>query len=240
MPVDSEHSAVWQCLAGEKYSEIKKIILTASGGPFRKLSKDKFKDITIKDALNHPNWDMGNKITIDSATMMNKGFEVIEAKWLFNIDSQYIDILIHPQSIVHSLVEFKDTSIKAQLGFPDMKIPINYALNYPSHFNCELDSLDLSKISDLTFEKPDLLKFKCIKLAYDSTLSGGTSPSILNIANDISVGLFLDKKINFLDIPKLVELCLEKHNYISRPTLEEIIGQIEWTQKFINTNLKDI
>ena len=240
LPVDSEHSAVWQCLAGEKYSEIKKIILTASGGPFRKLSKDKFKDITIKDALNHPNWDMGNKITIDSATMMNKGFEVIEAKWLFNIDSQYIDILIHPQSIVHSLVEFKDTSIKAQLGFPDMKIPINYALNYPSHFNCELDSLDLSKISDLTFEKPDLLKFKCIKLAYDSTLSGGTSPSILNIANDISVGLFLDKKINFLDIPKLVELCLEKHNYISRPTLEEIIGQIEWTQKFINTNLKDI
>ena len=240
LPVDSEHSAVWQCLAGEKYSEIKKIILTASGGPFRKLSKDKFKDITIKDALNHPNWDMGNKITIDSATMMNKGFEVIEAKWLFNIDSQYIDILIHPQSIVHSLVEFKDTSIKAQLGFPDMKIPINYALNYPSHFNCELDSLDLSKISDLTFEKPDLLKFKCIKLAYDSTLSGGTSPSILNIANDMSVGLFLDKKINFLDIPKLVELCLEKHNYISRPTLEEIIGQIEWTQKFINTNLKDI
>ncbi len=240
LPVDSEHSAVWQCLAGEKYSEIKKIILTASGGPFRKLSKDKFKDITIKDALNHPNWDMGNKITIDSATMMNKGFEVIEAKWLFNIDSQYIDILIHPQSIVHSLVEFKDTSIKAQLGFPDMKIPINYALNYPSHFNCELDSLDLSKISDLTFEKPDLLKFRCIKLAYDSTLSGGTSPSILNIANDMSVGLFLDKKINFLDIPKLVELCLEKHNYISRPTLEEIIGQIEWTQKFINTNLKDI
>ena len=240
LPVDSEHSAIWQCLAGEKHSEIKKIILTASGGPFRNLTKDKFKNITIKDALNHPNWDMGNKITIDSATMMNKGFEVIETKWLFNINSQDIDILVHPQSIIHSLVEFKDTSIKAQLGIPDMKIPINYALNYPSHVNLELDSLDLSEISSLTFEKPDLLKFKCIQLAHDSIESGGTSPSVLNIANDISVGLFLDKKISFLDIPKLIELCLEKHNYISKPNLDEIINQIEWTQNFIDSNLKDI
>ena len=240
LPVDSEHSAIWQCLAGEKHSEIKKIILTASGGPFRNLTKDKFKNITIKDALNHPNWDMGNKITIDSATMMNKGFEVIETKWLFNINSQDIDILVHPQSIIHSLVEFKDTSIKAQLGIPDMKIPINYALNYPSHTNLELDSLDLSEISSLTFEKPDLLKFKCIQLAHDSIESGGTSPSVLNIANDISVGLFLDKKISFLDIPKLIELCLEKHNYISKPNLDEIINQIDWTQNFIDSNLKDI
>ena len=240
LPVDSEHSAIWQCLAGEKHSEIKKIILTASGGPFRNLTKDKFKNITIKDALNHPNWDMGNKITIDSATMMNKGFEVIETKWLFNINSQDIDILVHPQSIIHSLVEFKDTSIKAQLGIPDMKIPINYALNYPSHTNLKLDSLDLSEISNLTFEKPDLLKFKCIQLAHDSIESGGTSPSVLNIANDISVGLFLDKKISFLDIPKLIELCLEKHNYISKPNLDEIINQIEWTQNFIDSNLKDI
>jgi len=240
LPVDSEHSAIWQCLVGEKHSEIKKIILTASGGPFRNLTKDKFKNITIKDALNHPNWDMGNKITIDSATMMNKGFEVIETKWLFNINSQDIDILVHPQSIIHSLVEFKDTSIKAQLGIPDMKIPINYALNYPSHVNLELDSLDLSEISSLTFEKPDLLKFKCIQLAHDSIESGGTSPSVLNIANDISVGLFLDKKISFLDIPKLIELCLEKHNYISKPNLDEIINQIDWTQNFIDSNLKDI
>ena len=240
LPVDSEHSAIWQCLAGEKHSEIKKIILTASGGPFRNLTKDKFKNITIKDALNHPNWDMGNKITIDSATMMNKGFEVIETKWLFNINAQDIDILVHPQSIIHSLVEFKDTSIKAQLGIPDMKIPINYALNYPSHTNLELDSLDLSEISSLTFEKPDLLKFKCIQLAHDSIESGGTSPSVLNIANDISVGLFLDKKISFLDIPKLIELCLEKHNYISKPNLDEIINQIDWTQNFIDSNLKDI
>ena len=240
LPVDSEHSAIWQCLAGEKHSEIKKIILTASGGPFRELTKDKFKNITIKDALNHPNWDMGNKITIDSATMMNKGFEVIETKWLFNISAQDIDILVHPQSIIHSLVEFKDTSIKAQLGIPDMKIPINYALNYPSHVNLELDSLDLSEISSLTFEKPDLLKFKCIQLAHDSIESGGTSPSVLNIANDISVGLFLDKKISFLDIPKLIELCLEKHNYISKPNLDDIINQIEWTQNFIDSNLKDI
>lgn len=240
LPVDSEHSAIWQCLAGEKHSEIKKIILTASGGPFRDLTKDKFKNITIKDALNHPNWDMGNKITIDSATMMNKGFEVIETKWLFNINSQDIEILVHPQSIIHSLVEFKDTSIKAQLGIPDMKIPINYALNYPSHINIGLDSLDLSKISSLTFEKPDLLKFKCIQLAHESIESGGTSPSVLNIANDISVGLFLNKKISFLDIPKLIELCLEKHNYISKPNLDEIINQIEWTQNFIDSNLKDI
>jgi len=240
LPVDSEHSAIWQCLAGEKHSEIKKIILTASGGPFRDLTKDKFKNITIKDALNHPNWDMGNKITIDSATMMNKGFEVIETKWLFNINSQDIEILVHPQSIIHSLVEFKDTSIKAQLGIPDMKIPINYALNYPSHINIGLDSLDLSKISSLTFEKPDLLKFKCIQLAHESIESGGTYPSVLNIANDISVGLFLNKKISFLDIPKLIELCLEKHNYISKPNLDEIINQIEWTQNFIDSNLKDI
>ena len=240
LPVDSEHSAIWQCLAGEKHSEIKKIILTASGGPFRELTKDKFKNITIKDALNHPNWDMGNKITIDSATMMNKGFEVIETKWLFNISAQDIDILVHPQSIIHSLVEFKDTSVKAQLGFPDMKIPINYALNYPSHVNLELDSLDLSEISNLTFEKPDLLKFRCIQLAHDSIESGGTSPSVLNIANDISVGLFLNKKINFLDIPKLIELCLEKHDYISKPNLEDIINQIEWAQNFIDSNLKDI
>jgi len=239
LPVDSEHSAIWQCLVGEKFSEIKKIILTASGGPFRKLTKDKFNNITVKDALNHPNWNMGNKITIDSATMMNKGFEVIETKWLFNIESQNIDILVHPQSIIHSLVEFKDTSIKAQLGLPNMKIPINYAFNYPSHSSLGLDSLDLSKISNLTFEKPDISKFRCIKLAYNSIESGGTAPSVLNIANDISVGLFLDKKISFLDIPKLIELCLEKHNYINKPDLEDIVNQIEWTQNFIDSNLKN-
>ena len=234
LPVDSEHSAIWQCLCGEENSDIRKIILTASGGPFKKLSKDQFKGITIKDALNHPNWDMGNKITIDSATMMNKGFEVIETKWLFDIDAKNIDILVHPQSIVHSMVEFKDTSIKAQLGFPNMTIPINYALNYPSHSKLNLPSIDLSKISKLTFENPDIDKFRCIKLAYDSMELGGTSTSVLNIANDISVELFLDKKISFTDIPQIIELCIEKHDYINHPTLEDILGQIDWVKNYIN------
>ncbi len=234
LPVDSEHSAIWQCLSGEDTSEIRKIILTASGGPFRKLSKKQFQDITIKDALNHPNWDMGNKITIDSATMMNKGFEVIETKWLFNINAEDIAILVHPQSIVHSMVEFKDTSIKAQLGFPDMKIPINYALNYPSHSKLNLESLDLDKISELTFENPDLDKFRCIALAYDSMESGGTCTAILNIANDICVDLFLNKKIEFIDIPQIIESCIEKHDYINNPSLEDILGQIDWVKNYIN------
>ena len=234
LPIDSEHSAIWQCLHGETLSDLKKIILTASGGPFRKLSKDQFKNITVKDALNHPNWNMGNKITIDSATMMNKGFEVIEPKWLFNIDGKHIDILVHPQSIVHSMVEFQDTSIKAQLGYPDMKIPINYALNYPLHSKLDLPSLDLSKISKLTFKNPDFDKFRCIKLAYDSMESGGTSTSVLNIANDISVGLFLNKKISFIDIPEIIELCIEKHDYINNPSLEDILGQIDWVKNYIN------
>ena len=234
LPIDSEHSAIWQCLHGETLSDLKKIILTASGGPFRKLSKDQFKNITVKDALNHPNWNMGNKITIDSATMMNKGFEVIEPKWLFNIDGKHIDILVHPQSIVHSMVEFQDTSIKAQLGYPDMKIPINYALNYPLHSKLDLPSLDLSKISKLTFQNPDFDKFRCIKLAYDSMESGGTSTSVLNIANDISVGLFLNKKISFIDIPEIIELCIEKHDYINNPSLEDILGQIDWVKNYIN------
>jgi len=232
-PVDSEHSAIWQCLVGEDINDIQKIILTASGGPFRTLDINNFNKITIEDALNHPNWDMGNKITIDSATMMNKGFEIIEAKWFFDIHYSNIDILVHPESIIHSMVEFKDTSIKAQLGFPDMKIPINYALNYPSHSNLNLDSLDLSKISNLSFEKPDLNKFKCIKLAYDALKNGATYPSILNIANDFSVDLFLKEKISFLKIPELIDACLQAHNPILDPTLDDIYGQIEWVQNFI-------
>ena len=237
LPVDSEHSAIWQCLSGEDTSDIRKIILTASGGPFRKLSKKQFQDITIKGALNHPNWEMGNKITIDSATMMNKGFEVIETKWLFNINAEDIDILVHPQSIVHSMVEFEDTSIKAQLGFPDMKIPINYALNYPSHSKLNLKSLDLNQISELTFENPDLDKFRCIVLAYDSMESGGTCTAILNIANDICVDLFLNKKIEFIDIPQIIESCIEKHDYINNPSLEDILGQIDWVKNYINKRI---
>ena len=236
LPVDSEHSAIWQCLVGENDLDISRIILTASGGPFRTLDKNSFKSITVKDALNHPNWDMGNKITIDSATMMNKGFEVIETKWLFGISEDSIDILVHPQSIIHSMVEFKDTSIKAQLGFPDMKIPINYALHYPKHTKLNLKPLKLDLIGQLTFEKPDLNKFQCIQLAYNAMESGGTTPSILNIANDLSVDLFLNKKIQFTQIPELIELCITKHHYISKPKIDDIFDQINWVKNYINNN----
>jgi len=233
LPVDSEHSAIWQCLTGEDFNDIKKIILTASGGPFRTFNIDDFKKITVEDALNHPNWDMGDKITIDSATMMNKGFEVIEAKWLFDIEYFDIEILVHPESIIHSMVEFKDTSIKAQLGFPDMKIPINYALNYPLHSNLKLDSLDLSEIGKLSFEKPDTKKFRCIKLAYDALKSGGTYLPVLNIANDFAVDLFLRQKISFTEISNLIESCFEAHNFIENPSLDDIYGEVNWVENFI-------
>ena len=233
LPVDSEHSAIWQCLKGEAYTDIKKIILTASGGPFRTLNIDNFKKITVEDALNHPNWDMGNKITIDSATMMNKGFEVIEAKWLFDIKYSNIEILVHPESIIHSMVEFEDTSIKAQLGYPDMKVPINYALNYPLHSKLNLDSLDLSKIGSLSFYKANTEKFRCIKLAYDALEKGGTYLPILNIANDLAVDLFLKRKISFIEIPHLIESCFEAHDFIENPCLDDIYTQIDWVKEFI-------
>ena len=232
-PVDSEHSAIWQCLRGENKEDINKIILTASGGPFRKLKYEEFHNITVEDALNHPNWEMGNKITIDSATMMNKGFEVIETYWLFDIRSDKIDIIVHPQSIIHSMVEFKDKSIKAQLGTPDMKVPINYALNYPNHTVLDMPSLDFSNIDKLTFEKPDLIKFKCIDLAYQALKSGGTSTAVLNISNDIAVNLFLSKKIKFIDIPLIIEKAIEKHQHKTNPTLDDIYNLMDWTNKYI-------
>ena len=236
-PVDSEHSALWQCLVGESIDDIKKLILTASGGPFRELDVNKFSNITVEEALNHPNWAMGNKITIDSATMMNKGFEVIETFWLFNIDYEKIDIVVHPQSIIHSMVEFNDTSVKAQLGLPDMRVPINYAINFPKHTPLNIESLDLTKIKDLTFEKPDLEKFKCIQLAYDSLKTGGSSTAVLNISNDMAVELFLTKQIQFNDIPKLIEMSLEKHCHINSPTLEDIDSLVDWTHSFIRKEI---
>ena len=232
-PVDSEHSAIWQCLRGEEKDDINKIILTASGGPFRELEHEKFSNITVKDALNHPNWKMGNKITIDSATMMNKGFEVIETRWLFGLEGERIDVLVHPQSIIHSMVEFNDKSIKAQIGNPDMRIPINYALNYPNHSSLNMPSLDFSDIGKLTFEKPDLIKFKCIDLAYKALDSGGTSTAVLNIANDIAVNLFLSNKIKFIDIPVIIEKTIEKHEYLSSPTLDDIYNLMSWTNEYI-------
>jgi 1-deoxy-D-xylulose-5-phosphate reductoisomerase len=232
-PVDSEHSAIWQCLVGEKMDQVKRLILTGSGGPFRTLEKTKFTTITKAQALKHPNWSMGNKITIDSATMMNKGLEVIEARWLFNMGVENIDIVVHPQSIIHSMVEFNDGSVKAQLGVPDMKIPIQYAITYPNHVNVHWETMDLAKIGTLTFEEPDLEKFRCIQLAYDALRAGGSHPVVLNVANDTVVYAFLDDQINFVDIPTLIESALEAHPIVEHPDLNDIQELTTWTQQFV-------
>ena len=212
LPVDSEHSAIFQCLEGNKDRKIKRILLTASGGPFRGYSLDQLKSVTLEQALNHPKWSMGKKITVDSATMMNKGLEVIEAKWLFDVPADMIDIHIHPQSIVHSMVEFCDTSVIAQLGLPDMRIPISLALNYPDRLDYSGDSLDLFTTGkELTFEKPDRKVFKCIDLAYEAINQGGSYPVVMNGANEELVAMFLAGKINFLDIPNTIEKVMNAH-----------------------------
>ena len=223
LPIDSEHNAIFQSLEGNKPKDIEKIILTASGGSFLNTPIEKLKNVTPKDALNHPNWNMGKKITIDSATMMNKGLEVIEAKWLFNINLDKIEVLIHPESIVHSMVEYKDKSVIAQLGLPDMKVPISYVLNYPKRLKNNYKSLDLAEISTLNFSNPDLNKFPALKLAYKALEIGGTMPLVLNVANEIYVDKFLNKEINFLEIVKNVKKVMDKHNVINNPTLEDIL-----------------
>ena len=234
-PVDSEHSAIWQCLVGEDIKQVNKIILTGSGGPFRELPIEKFNTITLDQALNHPNWEMGKKITIDSATMMNKGLEVIEAQWLFNMPTEKIKIVIHPQSIIHSMVEFKDKSIKAQLGLPDMKIPIQYALTYPSHCETDWDELDLTEIQSLTFEKPDFIKFPCMKLAFDVLNTGGTAPAVLNVANEQAVYRFLNQEINFNEIPSIIEIACEKHEFVSDPSIDDILNIEKWSTDFVKS-----
>ena len=233
-PVDSEHSAIWQCMVGESLSDIEKIILTGSGGPFRTRPINTFVDIEVSEALNHPNWDMGKKITIDSATMMNKGLEVIEAYWLFNIDVSMIDIVVHPQSIIHSMIEFKDTSIKAQMGVPDMKVPIQYALTYPNHLRAPWERLDLKLIGDLSFEAPDFERFPCIKLAYMSLERMGSTPAVLNMANDYSVYKFLNSEIKFTDIPKIIEAAMKHHQWVEKPDLDYIKELDNWTKDFVN------
>ncbi|MBC8479177.1 MAG: 1-deoxy-D-xylulose-5-phosphate reductoisomerase, partial [FCB group bacterium] len=232
-PVDSEHSAIWQSLQGENPADVKKLLLTASGGPFRTREKSDFKTITLDDALKHPNWNMGAKITIDSATMMNKDLEVIEARWLFSVAAQDIEILVHPQSIIHSLVEFRDGSVKAQLGVPDMKVPIQYALTYPEHLHADWPTLDLLEIGNLTFEKPDMEKFPCIQLAYDALRTGGSAPAVLNVANDKAVAAYLQKKIHFTDIPGIIDSALEKHEFIPEPNFEQILALSDWTARFV-------
>jgi 1-deoxy-D-xylulose-5-phosphate reductoisomerase len=230
IPIDSEHSAIFQCLTAGKHTEIKKIILTASGGPFR-TSKTDFKKITVKQALSHPTWSMGKKITIDSATLMNKGFEVIEATHLFNIPADKIEVVIHPESIVHSMVEFIDKSIIAQLSVTDMYLPIQFALTYPDRKPNPIPSLDLTKLGELTFAKPDFNRFPCLRLAYDAVNAGGTMPAVLNAANEIAVSAFLDGKIPFSDIPKLIERTMNEYRVIPHPTLEQILEADTWARE---------
>lgn len=210
LPVDSEHGAIFQCLQGNDEKALKKIILTASGGPFRGMSYDELKEKTVEEALNHPNWSMGSKITIDSASLMNKGLEVIEAHWLFNCDYENIQVLVHPQSIIHSMVEYRDASIIAQIGAPDMRLPIQYALNYPERKERVANEIDFYEISKLTFEKPDMDTFKCLKLAFEAGKKGGLMPTILNAANEVAVALFLNRKIKFLEIANIIEEAMEK------------------------------
>jgi 1-deoxy-D-xylulose-5-phosphate reductoisomerase len=223
IPVDSEHSAIFQCLVGESNSQIDKIILTASGGPFLSTTKDELCRVTIQQALNHPNWKMGSKITIDSATLMNKGLEVIEAHWLFGLPADKIEVVIHPQSIIHSMVEFIDGSVKAQLGIPDMKIPIQYALTYPDRALSKFVRIDFPKLKEMTFFEPDLDRFQCLQLAFDALHTAGTMPAALNAANEIAVERFLNGKISFLQIPETICRTMEQHTSKSSPTLEDII-----------------
>lgn len=224
VPVDSEHSAIFQCLVGEKTSQARKILLTASGGPFRKLTKSQLENVTVADALNHPNWDMGAKVTIDSASMMNKGFEMIEAHWLFCCPADRIEVVVHPQSIVHSMVEFNDGSIKAQLGVPDMHLPIRYALGYPDRLTTDKPGLTLSQYANLTFEAPDYDKFPLLSYAFEAIRNGGNMPCILNAANERGVAAFLSGRIKFTDMPRIAYATMEKAPFISSPTLEDLIS----------------
>lgn len=220
-PVDSEHSAIFQCLAGEQMNEIEKIYLTASGGPFRGYTLEQLTKVTTSDALKHPNWNMGAKITIDSATMMNKGFEVIEAKWLFGLTPQQIDVIVHPQSIVHSLVQFKDGSVKAQMGLPDMRLPIQYAMHYPNRLPSPFKRFSFLDYPNLTFEQPDIKIFRNLALAFEALKQGGNMPCILNAANEVVVHAFLKEKVRFTEMPDLIEEAMQKINFIKTPDLDD-------------------
>ncbi|MEG4248490.1 1-deoxy-D-xylulose-5-phosphate reductoisomerase [Microcoleus sp. Pol10D4] len=233
LPADSEHSAIFQCLQGVMVGGLRRIILTASGGSFRDLPIDKLAGVTVADALKHPNWSMGQKITIDSATLMNKGLEVIEAHYLFGMDYDDIDIVIHPQSIIHSLIELQDTSVLAQLGWPDMRLPLLYALSWPDRIHTDWERLDLVKAGDLTFREPDHEKYPCMQLAYAAGRAGGSMPAVLNAANEQAVALFLQEKIQFLDIPKLIEKACDKHqaDNCESPALDDILAADRWARQ---------
>ena len=230
-PVDSEHSAIYQCLMGNNDKQVEKIIITASGGPFRGKKLSELQSITPAQALKHPNWNMGSKITIDSATLMNKGLEVIEARWLFNMGLEKIQVLVHPQSIIHSMIEYVDGSVMAQLGSPDMRIPIQLSLTYPERYENNFSRLDLLKNSQLTFEEPDIKTFRCLKLAYAALTIGGTMPSAMNAANEIAVAAFLDNRIAFTAIPELIERVMQAHSVNNCPGLDDIIEVDGWARK---------
>jgi 1-deoxy-D-xylulose-5-phosphate reductoisomerase len=230
LPVDSEHSAIFQCLVGEAYAHVSKIILTASGGPFRTATESEMKQISVEQALNHPNWKMGNKITIDSATLMNKGLEVIEARWLFGVPPEKIDVVIHPQSIIHSMVEFVDGSVKAQLGIPDMKIPIQYALTYPERSASDFLRVNFPKLQQMTFFEPDWKKFPCLRLAFDALDAGGTMPAAMNAANEVAVAAFLSGAISFSRIPDTIAGTMERHTVSRDMTLENIVEADRWAR----------
>jgi 1-deoxy-D-xylulose-5-phosphate reductoisomerase len=224
LPVDSEHSAIFQCLAGEENNPIEKLILTASGGPFRGKSSAFLADVTRAQALNHPNWVMGAKITIDSASLMNKGLEVIEAKWLFDVDFEQIDVIVHPQSIIHSMVQFEDGSIKAQMGLPDMRLPIQYALGYPERIKNDFKRFDFVNYPNLTFEKPDLETFRNLALAYEALNKGGNMPCIINAANEVAVAGFLQGEVGFLHMSDVIETCMQKISYLTKPQLADYLN----------------
>ena len=224
LPVDSEHSAIFQCLAGEADNAVEKVILTASGGPFRTFSHEQLKTVTKEQALRHPNWDMGAKITIDSASMMNKGFEVIEAKWLFGVQPHQIEVIVHPQSVIHSMVQFEDGAVKAQLGMPDMRLPIQYAFSYPDRLHASFPRLDFTKCTELTFEQPDTTRFRNLALAYEALNRGGNMPCIVNAANEVCVAAFLHDRISFLGMSDAIEKVMERVTFIPQPAYEDYVA----------------
>ncbi|MCI1930828.1 MAG: 1-deoxy-D-xylulose-5-phosphate reductoisomerase [Clostridia bacterium] len=232
LPIDSEHSAIFQSLQGNNMNKIRKIILTASGGPFRGRKKSELENVTVSQALKHPNWNMGAKITIDSASMMNKGLEVIEAKWLFNIDVNKIEVVVHPQSILHSAVEYEDGAVIGQMGVPDMKVPISYALTYPNRIKNNFEKLDLFKIGTLTFEKPDIDTFECLSLAYEAIKKGGTMPAVLNAANEIAVAKFLNGNCRFTDIPVIIRETMAAYTVKDKYTIDELLEADKWGRDF--------
>jgi len=233
-PVDSEHSAIFQCLVGEFHNPIEKIILTASGGPFRGREREALLQVKKEQALKHPNWDMGAKITIDSASLMNKGLEVIEAKWLFNLNMDQIEVVVHPQSIIHSMVQFEDGSIKAQMGLPDMKLPIQFALSYPDRIKSDFPRFNFMDYPELTFEQPDIETFRNLGLAFESMRQGGNMPCVLNAANEVAVAKFLNDEIGFLEMSDLIEHCLAKTSFINKPTYEDYVRSDKETRELAN------